>query len=164
MLDYIEMFDYFKSERKGIVEAFEKMPNGEFVRNRELSFYSLKDVFLHTIDVEESWLHYSFPGKTRKEFAPQNYMDIGAVKERISEVDAKTAELFKILTSDDMKKPVWRKFHDGRETTYPMEAVLYHVPIEIIHHYGEIFAEFWKMNVNAPYFSYLRFSETKKRA
>lgn len=161
MLNYTDLFDYFKKERVGLVQAFEKMPNEEFVKNRELSFYSIKDVFLHTIDVEDSWLHYSYHGRPKPEFTPQNFKDIEQVKLRMSEVDSKTRDLFSKLTPQELRKPVTRRMMDGREMTQPMENVLYHIPIEVIHHYGEIFAEFWKANMNAPYTSYLRFAEAR---
>jgi hypothetical protein len=32
---------------------------------------------------------------------------------------------------------------------------------ENYYHYGEIFAEFWKMNVDAPYYSYLAYAKEK---
>lgn len=161
MLSYTDLFEYFKKEREGLVLAFEKMPNEEFTKNRELSFYSIKDVFLHTLDVEDSWLNYTYHGKPRPDFAPQNFKDIEQVKQRISEVDSKTTDFFSKLTLQDLRKQVTRRMADGKEMTAPMENVLYHIPIEIIHHYGEIFAEFWKMDTNAPYTSYLRFAEKR---
>lgn len=161
MLNYTELFDYFKSERVKMVGALEKLTLEEFTRNRELSFYSIKDTFLHTIWVENSWLHYAYRGKQNPSFRPEGYPDLESTKNFIAEVDEKTFTLFNELKPDDLKKMVTRIQSDGKEATYPLEIVLYHIPIEVIHHYGEIFAEFWKMNLDAPYLSYARYYASK---
>ncbi|MGI0092248.1 MAG: DinB family protein [Nitrososphaerales archaeon] len=151
-LDYTQMFDYFKSERVKIVEAFEMLPYEEFAKNRELSFYSIKGTFLHTVDVEDNWLHRAYRGLPNSNFKPEEFKSLDNVKGFMSDVDKKTARLFKEITEGDLKKPVHRKLSSGKESTFSLEQVLYHIPIENIHHYGEIFAEFWKMNLDAPYF------------
>lgn len=161
MLDFTELFDYFKSERAKLTEALERLPPEEFVKNRELSFYSIKDTLLHTISVENNWLHYSYRGLQNPSFKLEVYPDLESTKRYMSEVDSKTDSLFKELRTEDLKKLVTRKQSDGKEVTYPLEKVLYHIPIEVIHHYGEIFAEFWKMNLDAPYLSYIRYFASK---
>lgn len=161
MLGYTELFDYFKTERAKLVEAFEKFSPDEFAKNRELSFFSIKDTFLHTISVENNWLHYSYKGLENPSFRPQDYPDIQSAKRYMGEVDQKTDSLFKELRSEDLAKTVSRKQSDGKMVSYRFENVLYHIPIEVIHHYGEIFAEFWKMNMDAPYLSYGRYSASK---
>ncbi|MEM0120701.1 MAG: DinB family protein [Thermoprotei archaeon] len=159
MLGYVELFDYFKRERDKIVSALEKMPEEEFTKNRELSFYSIKDVLVHTILVEDNWLHYRAMGKGEAQVKLENFKNLDDVKRYMREVDRKTSELFRTLKPEDLKREVRRVYPDGRVSVYTLEQVLYHVPIEVIHHYGEIFAEFWKMNLDAPYYSYLNYSK-----
>jgi uncharacterized damage-inducible protein DinB len=162
MLDYLELFDYFKKARAKLVESLEKLTNEEFTKNRGLSFDSIKDVITHTIMVEDNWLHYRYAGLgagTDRKF--QEFKNITDVKSYMSEVDDKTAKLFQKLAEADLQKPVKRPLPNGGVTVYSLENVLYHVPIEIIYHYGEIFAEFWKMNIDAPYYSYLGYSEQR---
>jgi len=162
VLSYEDMFDYFKKARTKLIEAFERMPNEEFTKGRGLSFESIKDVFVHTVMVEDNWLHYRFAGLgsgTSQKF--QDFKNIKDVKKYIAEVDAKTAKLFGTITNQDLRKTFKRSLPNGKEEVLMLEHVLYHVPIEIIYHYGEIFAEFWKMNVDAPYHSYLAYSKEK---
>jgi uncharacterized damage-inducible protein DinB len=162
LLDYLELFDYFKKARAKLVESLEKLTNEEFTKNRGLSFDSIKDVITHTIMVEDNWLHYRYAGLgagTDRKF--QEFKNITDVKSYMSEVDDKTAKLFQKLAEADLQKPVKRPLPNGGVTVYSLENVLYHVPIEIIYHYGEIFAEFWKMNIDAPYYSYLGYSEQR---
>lgn len=162
MLSYMDMFDYFKKERTKIIEALEKLPNHEFTKGRELSFDSIKDVFVHTVMNEDTWLHYRASGvgeATKRKL--EDFNNLEEIKQYIAEVDAKTAELFGKMTDQDLQKTVKRLRPDGTEDVYNLEQVLFQLPLEAIHHFGEIFGEFWKMNLSAPYYSYLAYSKEK---
>jgi hypothetical protein len=80
------------------------------------------------------------------------------IKKYIIEVDEKTNRLFAQITEDYLRRPVKRIARDGTEESFELEQVLYHLPLEAIYHFGEIFAEFWKMNLQAPYYPYLAYS------
>src|SRR5208282_2870171 len=104
--------------------------------------------------VEDNWLHYRFPGLgagTDRKF--QDFKNITDVKRYMSEVDAKTSKLFEKLTEGDLQKQVKRPLPNGGAAIYSLAQVIYH--------YGEIFAAFWKMNIDAPYYSYLDYSKQK---
>jgi hypothetical protein len=112
--------------------------------------------------VEDNWLHYRFAGLgpgTSHKF--EDFKNVEDVKKYMAEVDAKTAGLFGKITEEDLRKTFKRSLPNGEEEVLELEHVLYHIPFEIIYHYGEIFAEFWKMNVDAPYYSYLAYAKEK---
>lgn len=162
MLSYKDMFDYFKKERARLIETLEKLPNEEFFKSRSLSFDSIKDVLAHTVMNEDTWLHYRLPGlgvSTIRKL--EDFKSLDDIKQYITEVDAKTTKLFGRIADQDLRKPVKRLRPDGSEEVYELEQVLYQLPIEAIHHFGEIFGEFWKMNLEAPYYSYLAYSKDK---
>jgi uncharacterized damage-inducible protein DinB len=161
-LSYRDLFDYVKKERTRIVEELEKLSIEEFTRSRGLSFDSIRDVFVHTIMNEDTWLHYRASGLgnvTNRKL--EEFKDIEDIKEYIAEVDEKTSRLFSRITDWGLQKDVRRLLPDGREDVYKLEQVLYQLPIETIHHFGEIFGEFWKMGLEAPYYSYLAYSRDK---
>ena len=162
MLSYRDLFDYFKKERTVMIQAFENMSNEEFTKNRGLSFDSIKGVFAHTVMVEDRWLHWRMAGLgSGNQLKPEDLKNLQDIKKYMEKVDTKTSELFKKLTEQDLEKKFKVIRQDGTSTMERIEDVLYHVPIEVIHHYGEIFAEFWKMGVSAPYYSYLNFSKDR---
>lgn len=164
MPTYIELFAYFKTEREHLFDALEKWPFDEVSKNRELSFYSIKDVLLHTIDVEDNWLHYVPKKLLLNRPNWEDFKDIASIRRRASEVDEKTRNLFKEIRPIDLATVTTRQYPDGTSSTQTMEQILNHVPLEVIHHYGEIFAEFWKINEKAPYYSFLKFQTEAKRA
>jgi uncharacterized damage-inducible protein DinB len=157
-MDYTEMFAYFKSERKKMIEAFEKLSFEDFSKNRELSYYSLKATFAHTVVVEHNWLHRAYRGLPNLESRPEDFGTLEEIMKFMLDTDEKTRALFDEITKADLEKTVHRKLSTGQEIARPLEVVLYHVAIEVIHHYGEIFGEFWKMNIDAPYLPYMRYA------
>lgn len=164
MLNYEDMFNYFKRERDGLIRALENLSDEDFMKNLGLSFGSIKDVLVHTVMVEDNWLHYRAAGLGEgTSLKMEGFKNMQDIKKYIAEVDARTAKLFSNMTAQDLRTEIKRVQPDGKEVAYALEDVLYHIPIEIIHHYGEIFAEFWRMNINAPYYSYLTYSRNKAK-
>jgi uncharacterized damage-inducible protein DinB len=159
LLSYEQLFGYFKKARGRLIDALESLTEEEFTKARGLSFESMKDVLLHTVMNEDSWLHYRLPGlgnSAARRF--EEFTSMGDIKKYIIEVDGKTNRLFAQITEDDLRRPVKRIARDGTEESFALEQVLFQLPIEAIYHFGEIFAEFWKMNLQAPYYPYLAYS------
>ncbi len=158
LLSYQDLFDYFKKEREKLLPVLKNMSEEEFTKNRGLSFDSIKNVFVHTVIVEDNWLHYRIAGLGEITKRVEDFRNMQEIIEYMKEVDTKTNKFFTTITQDDFKKLVKRTKSDGEEIMYPLGDVLYHIPIEMIHHYGEIFAELWKINNYAPYYSYLEYA------
>jgi uncharacterized damage-inducible protein DinB len=161
-LSYEDLFDYVKEERIRVIQALKRLSDEEFTRRRGLSFDSIKDVLIHTVMNEDSWLHYRASGlgnRTERRF--EEFNNLEEVQEYIAEIDEKTSKLFSGITDQDLQRDIWRQRRGGREESYKLKQVLYQLPIETIHHFGEIFGEFWKMGLEAPYYSYLDYSRDK---
>jgi uncharacterized damage-inducible protein DinB len=163
-MDYRDLFEYFKRQRAMLIEALEKLPNEEFTRNRGLSFGSIKDVLVHTVMAEDNWLHYRAAGiGNQTKVNLEDFNSISDVKRYIADVDAKTAEMFRKMTGRDLQRDVEMVYQDGmRKDTHKLEDILYHVPIEAIYHFGEIFAALWSMDLEAPYYGYRTYAMEKR--
>jgi uncharacterized damage-inducible protein DinB len=164
MVGYEELFDYFKRERVGLLQTFENISIDDFTRDRGLSFGSIKGVFVHTVMVEDIWLHYRIAGLgVHTPFKQEDFVNLEDIVKYINEVDEKTVNFFRTLTKKELNREFKVARPDGRESVEKIENVLYHIPIENIHHYGEIFAELWKMSIQVPYHSYLTYIKERKK-
>ena len=62
MIDFRDLFQYVKKEREALIDALEHLTHSEFTQDVGLSFGSIKNVFAHTVMVEDIWLHYRIAG------------------------------------------------------------------------------------------------------
>ena len=50
-MDVIKLMEYSQLLRHNYLDAFSKLPWGEFVKDRGASFDSLRNIFLHCVDI-----------------------------------------------------------------------------------------------------------------
>lgn len=159
MINFRDLFQYVKKEREALINALEHLTYNEFSQDVGLSFGSIKNVFAHTVMVEDIWLHYRIAGvEASLPHSPEDFMTLNEIKDYMDDVDAKTQHFLDTLDDDMLQRDLTVSRPSGRSSVDKIINILYHIPIEIIHHYGEIFAELWKMNVIAPYYSYLDYA------
>ena len=159
MIDFHDLFMYFKKERRELIKALEHLTRNQFTQDVGLSFGSIKNVLVHTVIVEDTWLHYRITGGgASSTHVPEDFMTLNEIKQYMADVDAKTRLFLDSVTDELLQRDVRVARPSGRSSVDKIINILYHIPIEIIHHYGEIFAILWKMNIIAPYYSYLDFT------
>ena len=159
MIDFRDLFHYVKKEREALIDALEHLTHSEFTQDVGLSFGSIKNVLAHTVMVEDIWLHYRIAGL--EVLPPQileDFTTLTEIKNYMDDVDAKTRHFLDALNDVVLQRDLTVSRPSGRSSVDKIINILYHIPIEIIHHYGEIFAILWKMNIIAPYYSYLDYS------
>ena len=69
----------------------------------------------------------------------EGFKNLSDVKWYAAEVDAKTVALFEKLTNNDLERQFKWIRPDGSESVACVGDMLYHVPLEILHHYVELF-------------------------
>jgi uncharacterized damage-inducible protein DinB len=58
------VYSYAASVRRGFAGKLMQLPLGRVVKNREASFYSMKNILLHMIDNEDWIVNWVIPGKS----------------------------------------------------------------------------------------------------
>ena len=58
MVDIKNLLAYNDAERHAFFKTFAKLSWKEFIKNREASFYSIRNIFVHTLNATDYWLDF----------------------------------------------------------------------------------------------------------
>ena len=150
MVDVRKLLEYNESVRHRYFRKLAKLSWEEFTKNREASFHSIRNIFIHTLGAVDYWLDFLQKEKlhSRREFEEYKTFDeVGAYMEHVEKrmhtyLDSPAAEGFnKTYTVTD---------DDGKTFEITAEDVLIHVFEEEVHHRGELIALLWQMDVEPP--------------
>ena len=150
MVEVRKLLEYNDTVRRRYFEALAKLPWKEFVKNREASFHSLRNIFVHTLGAADYWL--DFLQKTdchsRKKF--DDYKTFNEVRAYMETVDARTRNYLNSVPAGGLGRKYTLK-NDANETVeITAEDVLIHMFEEEVHHRGEIIALLWQMGIEPP--------------
>lgn len=166
MVEIKELFEYNWYCRAKFLDAMSKLPWEKVVENREASFNSMRNVFLHSLGAEEGWLKRLTSGKM--DFWPihdydKDFKGIEEMRKYMVEVETESRAYLAKLTPQDLDKMVSWLGKDNTMNRFRVEDILLHLIEEEIHHRGEILCLMWQINATPPYTSYTAYlKETKK--
>ncbi len=63
VLDLASLYEYLIESRERFFAKFRELGWDEVTRNREATWGSMHGIFIHMLEVEDSWLHYDIRGK-----------------------------------------------------------------------------------------------------
>lgn len=153
IFDIRRFFNYNKKVRHKFLEALKTLPWEEVVRNREASFNSMRDIFLHTLQAEDRLVNSIVAGESDRLPSPHSFEEYATMKdveEEMHEVESRTQVTLDRLTDQDLDHEAEVKRRDGSMAKSRIEDLLIHVFEEEIHHRGELIALFWQMNKEPP--------------
>jgi uncharacterized damage-inducible protein DinB len=58
MVDIKNLLAYNNAERRAFFKAFAKLSWDDFTKNREASFNSIRNIFIHTLNATDYWLDF----------------------------------------------------------------------------------------------------------
>jgi uncharacterized damage-inducible protein DinB len=157
------LVEYSQSVRNRYIEQLAALPWEEVTKDRGASFDSLRNILLHTIDAEDRLVNYIVAGRTRDwvSRSPEEFRDMDSIKKRASETESKTKVYLAKLTAEELD----RKVDFPRPGNPPMlvrvEDILIHAALENIHHFGELIAMLWQMDVEPPHMGWLGYLQKK---
>jgi uncharacterized damage-inducible protein DinB len=156
-MDYQQIFEYNRLVRRSFLDILAELPWSEVVTDREASFYSLRNIFLHTLDVEEFLIHHLLQGtlENRIKRAFDEFNDIDSMKARTIETDNKTEIFLEALSTERLNAVVEFPF-DGRPSLMlTVEDILIQNLTEQLHHRGELIGLLWQMDIEPPNMEWL---------
>jgi len=157
------LFEYNWYCRGKFLDAMAKLPWEKLVENREASFNSMRNIFIHSLEAEQLWFRRLSLGERPKHDYDQDFKDIEAMERYMVEVESESRDYLKKLEPSDLDKVFTWLSKDGATNSFHIEDVLMHVVEEEIHHRGELLCLMWQIDATPPYTSYTGYlAETKK--
>ena len=146
-----ELHRYSSTVRRAFLETLSGLPWETVTKNREASFYSMKDIMLHIIDNEDMVLNrevlkspdYKKPREWTK------YTDMRMIREYSGEVEKKTNAY--LDTADDRELATRVNF-TVRSGSFDLSAeeCLLQSFTEQLYHMGELIALLWQEDIEPP--------------
>lgn len=150
MVSVRELLEYNAIVRRRYLAALAKLPWNELIKNREASWHSLRNIFIHTMGTIDHWLDFLQNQKlsVRKNF--DDYKTMSDVEEYTEHVQGRMRKYLDSLTQDGLMKK-YNVINDaGESVEITVEDVLIHVFEEEVHHRGELIALLWQMDIEPP--------------
>ena len=169
MVDIRDLLAYNVAERHVFFKAFAELSWDEFTKNREASFHSIRNIFIHTLNATEYWLDIL---QEEKPYLWRKFEEYGTLKEiedYMQKVENRMNLYLTSLSLQNLKKEYkvsgrGSSLQDfemkqkiggcGKLEMLTAEDILVHIFEEEVHHRGELMALFWQMGIEPPVIGY----------
>jgi uncharacterized damage-inducible protein DinB len=149
MVDVRRLIEYNEDVRHRYLSVLAKLPWSEFVKNREASWYSIRNIFIHTMGAVDHWLDLLTGEKRiRKEF--DEYKTMKDVESYMRQVERRMQSYLNSLAPENLMATFRVKNDAGETIDVTAEDILIHVFEEEVHHRGELIALLWQMDIDPP--------------
>lgn len=150
MVDAKELLEYNDQVRRRYLDALSKLSWEDFTKNREASFHSIRNIFIHTMGATRYWLNFLQNQKdpTRREF--DDYKTFQDVKDYAEQVERRMHNYLNTLPKEGLSKKYTVTDDRNQIVQVTAEDILIHVFEEEVHHRGEIIALLWQIGVEPP--------------
>jgi uncharacterized damage-inducible protein DinB len=160
-----ELFEYSQLVRSRFLEKLAALPWEEVTKSRGASFDSLRNVMLHTIDVE-GWLFNVIIGQPKQWVSrnPDEFHDLDSIRKSASEVESKVKAYLSSLTPAELERKVEfpRRHSEAPPLKIRVDDILVHGAVENIYHFGELIALLWQMDVEPPFMGWIAYLQSKQ--
>jgi len=151
-LNIIDLYEYSRTVRRRFANKMSDLSWEEAAKNREASFYSMKNVLLHMIDNEDWIVNYAIFEKS-KEYSRRSsddYTNMRMILEHLSEVEKKTLDYFSKATDMEFERKVAFELSSGKKFDLTVEECLFQSFTEQLFHLGELICLLWQDNIEPP--------------
>jgi len=150
MVDVRKLLEYNEDVRHRYFETLSRLPWEEFIENREASFHSMRNIFVHTLSAIDYWLDFLQGENLRSKRKYDEYRSLEEIRAYMGQVEKRTHKYLDSLHTGELKKIYKGTDDEGKVSEVTAEDILIHVFEEEVHHRGELIALLWQMNVEPP--------------
>jgi uncharacterized damage-inducible protein DinB len=150
LVDVRELLEYNEMVRHKYFENFTRLSWEEFIENREASFHSIRNIFVHTLGAIDYWLDFLQKEKLHSKKKYDAYRNFEEVRVYMEHVEKRMKDYIGALPIEGLKKTYTVTDDNDKTVEITAEDVLIHVFEEEVHHRGELIALLWQMNIEPP--------------
>jgi len=153
-----ELYAYSSRVRNRFAKKLAEMPWEELEKNREASFYSLKNILLHMIDNEDWIVNWVIPGKSSSYVRRKSaeYTSMNVVLDHLERVQRRTAAWLQGLSDEELRRRVKFTISSGETFDLSVEECIFQSITEQLYHQGELIALLWQDNIEPPPMQWFR--------
>ncbi len=147
-----ELYNYSSRVRSSFAEKLTELPWAEVEKNREASFYSMKNILIHMIDNEDwivNWVIHNKSTEYRRRKS-EEYTNTQMILEHLEEVARKTRSYIENIDESELKRRVKFTTSTGQIFDLSVEECLFQSFTEQLYHIGELTALLWQQNIEPP--------------
>lgn len=150
MVEVRRLIEYNDCVRHRYFDCLTKLSWEAFARNREASFHSIRNIFIHTLNATDYWLDFLQKESLLSKRKFDEYATFEEVRAYMEHVEKRMLDYLDSVPSGGLSKTYTITGYDGKTVEITAEDVLIHVFEEEVHHRGELIALLWQMGVEPP--------------
>jgi uncharacterized damage-inducible protein DinB len=153
MFDVKELYQYSATVRRKFLEKLESLPWESVTKNREASFYSMKNIMVHMIDNEDwivNWVIQNRATEYKRARRSEEYTSMQMVRDHVDEVEKKTRAYLEKADAQEMQRRVKLVASSGDSFDLSVEESLFQSFTEQLYHMGELIALLWQDDTEPP--------------
>ena len=153
-----ELYAYSSKVRNRFAKKLAEMPWEEVEKNREASFYSLKNILLHMIDNEDWIVNWVIPGKSSSYVRRKSaeYTSMNMILDHLEQVQRQTAAWLHGLSDQELSRRTRFTLSSGETFDLSVEECIFQSFTEQLYHLGELIALLWQENIEPPPMQWFR--------
>lgn len=150
MVEVVRLLEYNRDVRHRYFEALAKLPWKELIKNREASFHSIRNIFIHTLNATDYWLDFLLNEKLYVHRRFDTYESMETIRNYMKQMETRLQRYTSRLDIQGLNAEYSVKNDAGETITVTAEDVLIHIFEEEVHHRGELIGLLWQMGVKPP--------------
>jgi uncharacterized damage-inducible protein DinB len=116
------------------------------------------------VDNEDMMINYVIPGRVKDWVRrnPEEFSNMDSIKKHVREVESKTTAYAAKMKPAELERKVEVARPGTPPTSVRVEDILTHVVIENVHHFGELIALFWQIDIEPPHLGWITYIQKAK--
>lgn len=155
MLTIPELYKYSSRVRRRFAVKLSELPWEGVTKNREASFYSMRNILIHMIDNEDwivNWVIHNNSQGYKREKKADDYASMNEVLAHLDNVEAKTRDYLKSAGDNpaEFERRINFLLSSGKAFDLSVEEALFQSFTEQLYHMGELIALLWQDDIEPP--------------